>query len=131
MRNVYELLKEQEVTIEQLRREIAALRLVIPLLQEEGDSIESSRAEEKPYLIPVARKGRASSAGNHPRIGEAAPDNNKEESAKSVLLHFRQIASGVSRALLKRVRESGLSNREPQRKTVRDVFERLGPTNAA
>lgn len=131
MRNVYELLKEQEVAIQRLRVEIAALRLVIPLLHEEGDSIESGSAHETPYVIPVVPKRRDLSAALHPRIVEAGPNDNKEESARSVLLHFRQIALDVSRALLKRVRDSGLSNREPQGKTVRDLFERLGPTNAA
>lgn len=38
MRNVYEALKEKRGAIEQLRREIEALRLVAPMLAEAGDA---------------------------------------------------------------------------------------------
>ncbi|MBZ5683906.1 MAG: hypothetical protein LAP86_02620 [Acidobacteriia bacterium] len=38
MRDVYEVLRAKEILIEQLRREIEALRLVAPLLNDDGDN---------------------------------------------------------------------------------------------
>jgi hypothetical protein len=38
MRNVHEVLREKNSALERLRHEVAALRLVAPLLTEEGDS---------------------------------------------------------------------------------------------
>lgn len=38
MRDVYEVLRAKEILIEQLRREIEALRLVAPLLSDDGEN---------------------------------------------------------------------------------------------
>jgi hypothetical protein len=38
MRDVYEVLRAKEILIEQLRREIEALRLAAPLLSDDGDN---------------------------------------------------------------------------------------------
>jgi hypothetical protein len=38
MRNVHEVLQEKKSAVERLRQEVEALRLVAPLLTEEGDS---------------------------------------------------------------------------------------------
>src|ERR1700751_1929767 len=38
MRDVYEVLRAKEILIDQLRREVEALRLVAPLLNDEGDN---------------------------------------------------------------------------------------------
>ena len=38
MKDVYELLRQKEVAIERIRREIAALQVVAPLLADDGDT---------------------------------------------------------------------------------------------
>ncbi len=40
MKDVYEVLRQREVEIVRVRKEIEALQLVIPLLAEEGDRFE-------------------------------------------------------------------------------------------
>ena len=37
MKDVYEMLRQKEVAIERVRKEIAALRFVAPLLTDDGD----------------------------------------------------------------------------------------------
>ena len=38
MKDVYEILRQKEIAIERIRKEITALRFVVPLLADEGDS---------------------------------------------------------------------------------------------
>lgn len=132
MRNIYEVLREKEHSIERVRREIEALRLVCSLLQEEGDSItgtfeahiereEPGNAvvrtdEQKAWLAPI-RAQLASAQRNHASTG--------------VLIQFRRAALGASRRFLKRVLDSPMLEREPQRKSIQDFFKRHGLSNAA
>jgi len=39
MRNVYQLLRQKELDLERVRREVEALRAVVPLLAERSDSV--------------------------------------------------------------------------------------------
>jgi len=38
MKDVYEILRQKEVAIERIRKEIAALKFVVPLLSDDGDT---------------------------------------------------------------------------------------------
>jgi len=38
MKDVYEILRQKEIAIERIRKEISALRFVVPLLVDDGDS---------------------------------------------------------------------------------------------
>jgi hypothetical protein len=49
VKDIYQVLREKELVIERLRKEIAALRSVVPLLAEEGDP-----ALESPEPPPAA-----------------------------------------------------------------------------
>ena len=58
MRNVYEVLKEKEDAVERVRREVAALRSVTPLLADESDvksNIPGSVACRKVGTEPVSQ----------------------------------------------------------------------------
>ena len=44
MKDIYELLRQKEVGIERVRKEIAALRLVAPLLSDEGDTARTGES---------------------------------------------------------------------------------------
>ena len=46
MRNVYQVLRDKEMELERLSREVEALRLVVPLLAEEADG---SQVAEKGF----------------------------------------------------------------------------------
>lgn len=135
VRNVYELLKEKKIAIERLRREIAALRLVVPLLHDEGDftpgNFESGVGPEKTNVFPVSDESGGWLDPIRARLLDEEDKGNKEENGRSVPPQFMQTALGASLAFFKRVLDSRLLEREPQRKTVRDLFERLGRTNAA
>ena len=43
MRNIYEVLREKELQLEQIRHEIDNLRIVAPLLHEETDSVPTAQ----------------------------------------------------------------------------------------
>lgn len=136
MRDVYEVLREKEIAIERVRREIEALRSVCYLLCDEGDStshgFESGveRKEESDVLI-LAKERQDALAQIRARLVDTRPKSIKKGSGSSVLLQFRQVALGASRTFLRRVLDSPLLEREPQRKAFRDLFERLGRSTAA
>lgn len=134
-----EVLKEKEVAIEKLRVEIDALRLVCPLLHDDGDfnptfdSGDKTAAiefGEKAAVVPPADEREACLARIRARLGDHA-DKSAAPSGRNVLLQFRQAALGASRALLKRVPSSRFLNRELQRRTIRSLFEWSGPSSAA
>jgi hypothetical protein len=135
VRNVYELLKEKKIAIERLRREIAALRLVVPLLHDEGDFIpgnfEPVVGQERTSGIPVSEEIDGWLAPIRSLLLDEERMGYKGESGRSVRLQFMQTALGASRTFFKRVLDSPLLEHEPQRNTIRDLFERLGRTNAA
>ena len=60
MRDIRELLTEKENEVERLRKEIASLHAVVPLLEDEH---QESDPERKP-VSSVQEGGAASSAGN-------------------------------------------------------------------
>jgi hypothetical protein len=45
MKDVYEILRQKEIAIERVRKEIAALQFVVPLLSDDG---ETRRTGESP-----------------------------------------------------------------------------------
>lgn len=65
MRDVYEVLRAKEILIEQLRREIEALRLVAPLLNDDRDNgsladVPGNRTESDAQSFrSIKRSGRA------------------------------------------------------------------------
>ena len=99
MRNVHEVLREKKSAIERVRQEVEALRLVTPLLTEEGDngwnipprtmtgnpavrgaSFPSSLAQNFPAKIPA-------------RGTEAVPTEAKFARAKKLSRQLRRIAA--------------------------------------
>jgi hypothetical protein len=138
---VYEVLKEKQIAIEQLRQEIDALRLVCPLLHDDGDvdaaNIESDDKSSDPTLEENTETGvspdekAACLARIRAQFTDAGQKSAVPAAGRNVLIQFRQAALGASRALLKRVPYSRSSNIEGQRRTIRGLFERLGRSNAA
>ena len=54
MKNVYEVLRQKEMELTRLEKEVEALRLVAPLLSEEKESMPMPMAEvAKPMLAPA------------------------------------------------------------------------------
>lgn len=142
LRDIYEVLKEKEIALARVRREVEALRLVCTLLCDEGDSTpitlkSAIKLREKREVVRRvdgrADERAAALAQIRARFVDAQPQTvqTKIESERGVLLQFREIALGASRTLLKRVRNSRLLEPEFQRKTVQDLFERLRLSNAA
>ena len=137
MRHVYEVLKEKEIAIEQLRREIDALRFVCQMLHSDDDSTPDTsesggersnvELEEKTGLLRRADEKEVSLARFRVRLDSAQRKSARNGNA-SVLLQFREAALSASSALLNRVRSW---EGEPQRKTIRYLFERLGRSSAA
>jgi hypothetical protein len=136
VKHVYEVLREKEIAIERVRREIEALRSVCHLLCDEGDSTSDAfesgveRKEKSDVLRPANERGDAV-ARIRARLVDTRPKSVKKGSGSSVLLQFRQVALGASRTFLRRVLDSPLLEHEPQRKAFRDLFERLARSNAA
>jgi hypothetical protein len=135
-----EVVKEKEVAIEKLRLEIDALRLVCPLLHEDGDfnptTFQSDdkgagvKFGQKTDIVPPADERKACLARIRAQLGHRA-DKSAAPSARSVLLQFRQAALGASRALLKRIPSSRFLNKELPRRTLRSLFEGPGRASAA
>jgi len=134
-----EVLKEKEVAIEKLRVEIDALRLVCPLLHDDGDFNPTFDSADKPTgikfgekaaTVPPTDEREACLARIRAQLGDRA-DKSAAPSGRNVLLQFRQAAMGASRALWKRVPSSRFLNRELQRRTIRSLFEWSGRSSAA
>lgn len=134
MRDIYELLREKEIALARVRQEVEALRLACPLLLDETDMPNTSsagmeREEESDVIVQPSDERADSLAWIRARLVAAQPPRVAKQGEKSVVLKFKRVALGASRTLLKRVRDSRLLQPEFQRKSVRDLFERL--TNAA
>ncbi len=60
MKNVYEVLRQKEMELARLEKEVEALRLVAPLLSEEKETADSSKSSfgmgttQQPIRIPQA-----------------------------------------------------------------------------
>jgi hypothetical protein len=62
MKNVYEVLRQKEIELARLEKEVEALRMVAPLLSEEKEGVEASKAilaaavpvAQQPIRIPQA-----------------------------------------------------------------------------
>jgi hypothetical protein len=59
VRDVYEVLREKEDAIERVRREVKALRLVIPLLADAKTSIQQPAVSTEARTEPVSQLGEA------------------------------------------------------------------------
>jgi hypothetical protein len=59
VRDIYEVLRDKEDAIERVRREIKALRLVIPLLADAKTSIPQPAARREANTEPVSQLGEA------------------------------------------------------------------------
>jgi len=139
--HLYEVLKEKEIGIARLRQEIDALRLVCPLLHDDGDFTPSSvkvgdNASQMPSqdnirITLTADEKEACLARIRARLGDADQKSVVPAGARNALLQFRQAAMGASRALLKRVPPSRFPDIAPHRRSFRSLFERLGRSSAA
>ena len=132
LRDIYEVLKEKQIALERISQEVEALRLACPLLLDEGDSgtlVVGMQQQESNKSARTSNEVAASLEAIRIQLVAALPPDVAPQIQKSVLLKFRETALGVSHKLLKRVRHSRLLESEFQRKTVRDLFERL--SNAA
>lgn len=139
MRHVREVLKEKELAIEQLRREIASLRLVCQMLQDHDDhaAVTSTVGTEganvelamKADLVRRSDDREISLARIRARLGNATTTG--APGRASVLLQFKEAALGASRVVFNRVRDFSSGEGVPQRKSIRYFFERLGRSSAA
>ena len=94
MRNFHEVLREKKSAVERVRREVEALRLVIPLLSEEGDSRWNTAARA------LAENGEDRVASHQaypakipPRVADAAATDAKFARAKKLSRQLRRIAA--------------------------------------
>ena len=79
MKDAYEILRQKEVAIELVRKEIAALRFVAPLLTDDGDSKRMGESARRRIVLlynPVrfassARVNMSSASANASRIDSA------------------------------------------------------------
>jgi hypothetical protein len=55
MKNVYEVLRQKEIELARLEKEVEALRMVAPLLSEEKEGVEASKANLV-AAVPVAQQ---------------------------------------------------------------------------
>jgi hypothetical protein len=67
MKDPYQILRQTETDIERVRKEIEALRFVIPLLAENGDRIE--RGPASPLSVAQVRGTGTSDLKGWPRTG--------------------------------------------------------------
>ena len=139
MVDVYAVLREKELAIECVRREIEALRVVCYLLAGEEEDFsdnsiritESSREPEEKSSVASADERNAALAQIRARFLDPGKTQTKKENGRSVLLQFKQSALGASQTFLRRVRDSRLWQRDAQRSTIRDLFGRSARSNAA
>jgi hypothetical protein len=136
--DVYEVMKEKEIAIAQLRREVEALRLVCQMVQDQDDSVPntlelcSERLEEHgdehreiDNVASAVIEREAVLASIRTRLVNAKLTDPANRS-RNVAAQFRQAALGASRALLKRIPYRRLIERKPQANPMRNLFERFG-----
>jgi len=135
MQDVYAVLKQKEIAIERVHREIEALRLVCRMMESEQRSRvgsiritlqSSTEREEESHLVPATEGRKAALEQIRARLVEGGSKEINKENGRSVLLQFRQAAVNASHTLLKRVRDSRLWERDPQRNSIRDLLDRFG-----
>jgi len=140
MQDVYAVLKEKELAIERVRREIEALRVVCQLFDKEekgfhGNTIRITESSIEPakktVVVFPADDKKAALAQIQARFLDAGQGENRKESGRSALLQFRQSALGASQTFFKRVRSSRVWQRETQRNTLRGLFGRFARSDAA
>jgi hypothetical protein len=139
MQDVYAVLREKELAIERVRREIEALRVVCQLVTKEEDPIpdtirileSNTEPEEKTMVVSPAEEKKAALAQIRARFLDSDPRETRKETGASVLVQFRQSALIASQVFLKRVRDSRLWQGELQRNAIRDLFGRSARSNAA
>ncbi len=134
MLDVYEIVKEKEVAIAQLRQEVEALRMVCQMLQDEGESVaditdsgiepEETEPDKTTEISPVDDR-EAILASIRIRLIDARSKNSADES-KSAVGQFRKAALDASRALFKRIPHSHFCEKIGQGNTIRSLFGRFG-----
>ena len=133
MSHVYEVLKEKEIAVERVRREIEALRLVCQLLEQADSTPVACESDSEPEKTaepaPTVDQRAAALEQIRVRLAEERPVVTGEHTGR--LLQFTRTAIRASRTIVNRVPDSPLLERESQRKTIRDLFERLARSNAA
>lgn len=100
MRDVYEVLRAREILIEQLRREVEALRLVAPLLNDDRDN--GSLADEPGNEMESdAQNVRSIEGIDGPRLSKQSdrestvPDEEAVGAAQSISGRLRRLARPV------------------------------------
>lgn len=137
MRHVYEVLKEKEIAIERLRREIDALRFACQMLQGEDDSApddshgehSSTELEDKTGLLARIDERETALARIRARLGSTQPKSAHGKAA--ALIQFKEAAVGASRVIWTRFLDFRARKAQPERKTIRYLFERSGRSSAA
>jgi hypothetical protein len=127
--DVYKVLKQKEIAIAQLRREIQALRVVCRMLQNEDDSIPhtiDSPTEQRDTTNVVGPVSERDAILASIRVRLVDAQTNTPKGYRGVVAQFRQAAVGASRALLKRVSYSRLFERKPQQQAIGSLPERVG-----
>jgi hypothetical protein len=136
VQQIYKMLREKEVALQRVRREIEALRVACPLLCDESDFAPDVvepriQPEAKTAAVSVAYEADASLTETNSRPVDAGQKDLQRENEKNGVLQLGQAALDASRTFLKRVLDNHFVEREPQRKTIRNIFEWLGRSNAA
>ena len=131
MPDVYAVLKEKEVVIARVRREIEVLRAACELLTDESDFRSNTGApgveeEERDSKFSLSDEKKASLARIRARLADAPTQRTDPTTGTSFLLPFKQVAQSARRFLNNRS-----SERDPQRRTMRHIFGLLGRSNAA
>ena len=101
MRDAYEVLRAKEILIEQLRREIEALRLVAPLLDDDRDNgsladAPGNRTEPDAQTArSIERLGRARMTNVSDRESTVVPDEETAGTAQRISGRLRRLARPV------------------------------------
>ncbi len=101
MRDVYEVLRAKEILIEQLRREIEALRLAAPLLSEDRDNgsladATGNRTEsDAQSLRSIKRSGRVRLPKEADRERTVVTDDEAAGAAQRISGRLRRLARPV------------------------------------
>lgn len=101
MRDVYEVLRAKENLIEQLRREIEALRLVAPLLDDDRDNgslaeAPGNRTESDAQTArSIERLGRARLTNVSDREGTVVPDEETAGTTQGISGRLKRLARPV------------------------------------
>ncbi len=64
MKNVYEVLRQKELEVSRLEKEVEALRVAAPLLSEEGEAENDSQPTLRPAVNDAPQKAHAAAWGD-------------------------------------------------------------------